>query len=297
MQITYHQQRFIAGLLFVAPALAVAVVFFVYPIALTLRYSFTNWDGLFPQAEWVGLKNFAVVLGERSIKRVFFNTFYLVVLYVPVLNVLAVLIAVHIHNVVRLRNVYKAIMYLPQMLSLTVVGFVWKVIYSYDGGLINEAMILLGLEWYTQDWLGQRNTVLPAMSLTIVWSALGYFILIYLAGLSAIPRELYESADVDGAGPFKQLVFITIPMLAQAITISVTLAAIGILGLFDLPFVLTEGGPGYLSETLALRVYMYAFAQLRIDYGLAMAVILGVISVLAALILLKLFRKREEVYG
>ena len=297
MNIKYHHQRLAVGVLFVLPALLVALLFFVYPIALTLRYSFTNWDGLFPQAEFVGFKNFAVVLGERSIKRVFFNTFYLVILYVPVLNVLSLLIAVNIHHVVRLKNIYKAVMYLPQMLSLTVVGFVWRLIYSYDGGLINEALILVGLEWFTQDWLGQRNTVLPAMSLTIVWSALGYFILIYLAGLNAIPRELYESAEVDGARSFTQLVFITIPMLAQAITISVTLSAIGILGLFDLPFVLTEGGPGYLSETLALRVYMYAFAQLRIDYGLAMAVILGIISVVAALILLKLFRKREEVYG
>ena len=297
MNIKYHHQRLAVGVLFVLPALLVALLFFVYPIALTLRYSFTNWDGLFPQAEFVGFKNFAVVLGERSIKRVFFNTFYLVILYVPVLNVLSLLIAVNIHHVMRLKNIYKAVMYLPQMLSLTVVGFVWRLIYSYDGGLINEALILVGLEWFTQDWLGQRNTVLPAMSLTIVWSALGYFILIYLAGLNAIPRELYESAEVDGARSFTQLVFITIPMLAQAITISVTLSAIGILGLFDLPFVLTEGGPGYLSETLALRVYMYAFAQLRIDYGLAMAVILGIISVVAALILLKLFRKREEVYG
>ena len=297
MNLKHHHQRLAVGVLFVLPALLVALLFFVYPIALTLRYSFTNWDGLFPQAEFVGFKNFAVVLGERSIKRVFFNTFYLVILYVPVLNVLSLLIAVNIHHVVRLKNIYKAVMYLPQMLSLTVVGFVWRLIYSYDGGLINEALILVGLEWFTQDWLGQRNTVLPAMSLTIVWSALGYFILIYLAGLNAIPRELYESAEVDGARSFTQLVFITIPMLAQAITISVTLSAIGILGLFDLPFVLTEGGPGYLSETLALRVYMYAFAQLRIDYGLAMAVILGIISVVAALILLKLFRKREEVYG
>ena len=297
MNLKYQHKRLIVGLIFVVPALLVAILFFVYPMALTVRYSFTNWDGLFPQADFVGFKNFIIVLSERSIKRVFFNTFYLVILYVPILNVLSLLIAVNIYNVIRLRNIYKALMYLPQMISLTVVGFVWKLMYSYDGGLINEALSLIGLEWLGQDWLGQRNTVLPAMSLTIIWSALGYFTLIYLAGLNAIPKDLYESAEVDGAGSFKRLIFITIPMLAQAITINVTLSVIGILGLFDLPFVLTEGGPGYLSETLALRVYSYAFAQLRIDYGLAMAVILGIISILAALILLKLFRKREEVYG
>ena len=292
-----HTKRQIAGVMFVLPALAIAVLFFVYPMVLTVRHSFTNWDGFSANADFVGFKNFSTVLGERSIKQVFFNTFYLAVLYIPVLNVLALLLAICIYSVSKLKSFYKAILYLPQMISLTVVGFVWRLIYAYDGGLLNRAFSAIGMDFLVQDWLGQKSTVLPAMSVTILWSALGYFTLIYLAGLNAIPTQLYESAEVDGVGAFRKLFHITLPMLAQAITINITLSAIGIVALFDIPYVLTKGGPGYLSETLALRVYMYAFAKLRVDYGLATAVMLGIISISMTLAILKLLRRREVVYS
>jgi len=292
-----HSKRQAMGVMFTFPALAISILFFVYPMVLTVRHSFTNWDGFSANADFVGFRNFITVLSERSIKQVFSNTLYLAVLYIPVMNTLALLLAISIYNVSRLKNVYKAILYLPQMISLTVVGFVWRLIYAYDGGLLNRAFTSIGMSFLVQDWLGQKSTVLPAMSVTIIWSALGYFTLIYLAGLNAIPIQLYESAEVDGVGAFKKLFHITIPMLAQAITINITLSAIGILALFDIPYVLTKGGPGYLSETLALRVYTYAFAKLRVDYGLASAVMLGVISISTTLIILKLLRRREAVYS
>ena len=215
-----HSKRQLMGVIFILPALAISIIFFIYPMVLTVRHSFTNWDGFSAQAEFVGFRNFITVLSERSIKQVFFNTFYLAVLYIPILNVLALLLAISIYNLNKLKNLYKAILYLPQMISLTVVGFVWRLIYAYDGGLLNRAFSSIGMSFLVQDWLGKKSTVLPAMSVTILWSALGYFTLIYLAGLNAIPIQLYESAEVDGVGPLKKLFHITIPMLAQAITIN-----------------------------------------------------------------------------
>ena len=161
---------------------------------------------------------------------------------------------------------------------------------------MNKVLSTLGLHMLAQDWLGQKGTVLPALSLTIIWMAMGYYIVVYLAGLASIPVELYEAAEVDGIGSRQRFFHITLPLVAPAITINVILSTIGILSLFDLPFVMTQGGPGYYSETLAMKVYRYAYTSLRIDYALAMAVFLGVIGILITLVLLFFFRRRETVF-
>ena len=132
------------------------------------------------------------------------------------------------------------------------------------------------------------------MSFTIIWFAVGYYLLIYLAGLNTVPVELYESAEVEGVTRTQKLFRITIPLIAPSVTINIVLSTIGIITLFDLPFVLTRGGPGYLSETLALHVYFYAFVQLQTTYALALAVLLGMFAILITSIQLRLLRRREE---
>jgi multiple sugar transport system permease protein len=151
------------------------------------------------------------------------------------------------------------------------------------------------LKVLVQDWLGQVNTVLPAMSVTIIWFAMGYYLLIYLAGLNTVPVEIYESAEVEGVSAWQKLFRITIPLIAPSITINAVLSTIGIITLFDLPYVLTRGGPGFKSQTIAMHVYAYAFQQLRTSYALALAVILGIFAILVTSIQLGFLRRREEV--
>jgi ABC-type sugar transport system permease subunit len=289
------RRRRFSCFLFVLPALVVILVFFLVPMLRSLQYSFTNWDGIARQAEWVGLENFVWVVTESSFRQVFVNTFYLIILYVPVLNVIALLMAVAVYNVGKVGNIYKSILFFPNVLSMTVVAFIWKIIYSYNG-ILNQLLQALGLEILVQDWLGQAGTVLPAMSISIIWFAIGYYLLIYLAGLYNVPIEIYESAEVEGVNPVQKLFRITIPLIAPSITINIILSTIGIITLFDLPFVLTRGGPGYMSETIALRVYSYAFVTLQTSYALAMAVILGIFAITITLIQLRFLRRREEVF-
>lgn len=288
------KRRFSCFLLTV-PALLVIFVFFLFPMLRSLQYSFTDWDGIAREARWVGLKNFIWVVTESSFRQVFINTAYLVVVYVPVLNVIALLLALAVYNVRKAGNIYKSILFFPNVLSMTVVALIWRLIYSYNG-ILNSFLRSIGLKALAQDWLGQPNTVLPAMSVSIIWFAVGYYLLIYLAGINSVPVELYESAEVEGVNPLQKLFRITIPLIAPSITINVILSTIGIITLFDLPFVLTGGGPGYLSETIALRVYSYAFVTLQTGYALAMAVFLGAFAISITLILLSFLRKREEVY-
>jgi ABC-type sugar transport system permease subunit len=293
-RLTQNRRRQLACILFVLPALAVVFIFFLLPMLRSLVYSFTNWDGIARTSQWIGLKNFQVVVTESSFLQVVFNTLYLAVIYVPVLNALALLLAVAVYNAGKAGNVYKSMLFFPNLLSMTVVALVWRVIYTHDG-LLNQFFRTVGLKALVLDWLGKPGTVLPAMSLTIIWFAVGYYLLIYLAGLNTVPVEIYECAEVEGVNPVQRLFRITIPLIAPSITINTVLSTIGIITLFDLPFVLTRGGPGYMSETLALHVYFFAFVQLKTNYALALAVILGLFAVLITIIQLRLLRRREEV--
>ncbi|MEW5814272.1 MAG: sugar ABC transporter permease [Spirochaetota bacterium] len=288
------RRRFSCFLLTV-PALLVIFVLFLFPMLRSLQYSFTDWDGIAREVRWVGLKNFQWIISESSFRQVFINTGYLVILYVPVLNVIALLLALAVYHVKRTGNLYKSVLFFPNVLSMTVVALIWRLIYSYDG-ILNLAFRSIGLKALVQDWLGQPRTVLPAMSVSIIWFAVGYYLLIYLAGLNSVPVELYECAEVEGVNPVQKLFRITIPLIAPSITINIVLSSIGIVTLFDLPFVLTGGGPGYMSETIALRVYSYAFVTLQTSYALAMAVMLGIFAMTITLLQLSVLRRRETVY-
>jgi raffinose/stachyose/melibiose transport system permease protein len=288
------RRRFSCFLLTI-PALVVIFAFFLLPMLRSLQYSFTNWDGIAREVHWVGLKNFLYIISESSFRQVFINTGYLIILYVPVLNVIALLLALAVYSVKKAGNLYKSVLFFPNVLSMTVVALIWRLIYSRDG-ILNVALRSIGLTFLVQDWLGNPRTVLPAMSVTIIWFAVGYYLLIYLAGLNSVPVELYECAEVEGVNPFQKLFRITIPLIAPSITINIVLSTIGIVTLFDLPFVLTGGGPGYMSETIALRVYSYAFVTLQTSYALAMAVLLGIFAITITLIQLSVLRRREAVY-
>ena len=286
--------RLVCGLFFVLPAFVVVVVFMIVPAILSLRYSFTNWDGISQNYSFVGLDNFRSVLNDRAFSTLMFNSFYLIVLYVPVLNILALFFAITIYDIGRFGNFYKVVLFFPNIISMVVVGFIWRMIYNPSTGLLAYILRNIGLSHLIVDWLGQRNTVLPALSVSIIWFAMGFYVLIYLGGLSTVPTELYEAAEVDGIGWWKKIYYITIPMIAQSITINIILSTIAILTLFDLPYVLTQGGPGFASQTMALMVYHYAFRSLQPGRAMALAIILTVITMLIAVIELRFLRRKER---
>ncbi|THF77130.1 carbohydrate ABC transporter permease [Cohnella fermenti] len=283
----------IAGAAFVLPALAVIALFFLYPAIQSFRLSVTDWNGISPDYRFVGLDNFREVIEAPQFKRMLSNTLFLIVLYVPVLNAIALLLAVVIYDVGRLANFYKVVLYLPNILSMVVVGVIWKVIYNPVFGPLAYLFEKLGKPDWVQDWIGQTATVMPALSLSIVWYAVGFYLLIYLGGLSTVPKEIYESAEMDGVGWRRQLLSLTLPMIAQSVTINVVLSIIGILTIFDLPFILTGGGPGFASQTMAISVYIYAFKSMQQGHAMALAVILTVITMIVALALLTALRRKE----
>lgn len=280
--------------LFVLPAVILVAVFLVYPIILSFQYSFTNWNGVSGDYQFVGLENYRNVIRSAEFKTLLFNTFYLIILYVPVLNVLAVLLAVTIYDIGRCASFYKAVLFLPNIVSMVVVGFIWRTIYSPATGPLAYLLEKAGLEGWIQDWIGQKQTVMPALSVAIIWFAVGFYVLIYLGGLSTVPEDLYEAAAVDGIHWWQRLFYITLPLIAQSITINVIVSTIAILTLFDLPYVLTQGGPGYASQTMALMSYQYAFKAMSQGKGMALAVMLTLLTVLFAVVELFFLNKKED---
>jgi ABC-type sugar transport system permease subunit len=264
---------------------------------MSVHFSFTDWNGISGAYKYIGFANFKDVINELSFSQIILNTLTLTILYVPVLNILALVLATLVFSVGRrIGNFYKSVLFFPNLLCMVVVGFIWKLMYMYDNGLINQTLNALGLKALAQDWLGNPSIVMSSMSLSIIWFATGYYLVIYLAGLTSIPVELYESCDVEGASSMQKFFKITIPLLAPSITINVVLSTIGIIACFDLPFVLTNGGPGYMSETIALQVYHYAFTNLQQGRSLALSMMLTLFAVIIAFLELKFFRKREDIY-
>lgn len=283
------------GLLFVLPAVFFVAVFIVVPVCLNFVLAFTNYRGFGVPYRFIGLKNFQSIFTDTSFWLVLGNTFKLLIIYVVALNVVAVFLAVKIVDVGRgFGNFIKSLLYFPCLLAPVVVGFVWRMILTYQRGLVNTAFRTLGMDFLALNWLGEKGLVIPIISLVIVWFATGYYTIIYYAGLMAISPEYYEVATIEGASGTQKFRFVTLPLLAPAITINVVLSTMGVLGAYDLPTTLSSGGgPGYHGTTLAILVIRYVYESYQAGKALSVAVIMSLIAIVLSYIELKLLVKRE----
>ena len=285
----------VQGFLFVLPALFFVSMFIIVPVFMNLFLAFTNYRGFGNPYRFIGLHNFRSIFTDASFWLVLTNTFKLLFIYVVVLNVVAVFLAVQIVDMgARFGNFIKSLLYFPCLLAQVVVGFVWRMILNYQRGLVNVTFRSLGLDILALNWLGEKDLVIPIISLVIVWFATGYYTIIYYAGLMAISPAYYEVATLEGANGRQKFRFVTLPLLAPAITINVVLSTMGVLGAYDLPTSLSSGGgPGYHGTTLALLVIRYLYETYQMGKALSVAVVMAFIAIVLAYIELKLLVRRE----
>jgi len=283
----------LVGLSFVTPSAIVILMFLLIPAGMAIHYSFTDWNGISANYNFIGFDNFVRVINAPGFDRIVQNMIFLLLVYIPILNILAILLSVALFDIGKLAPVYKVLIYLPGLLSTVVVGLIWRTIYNPVIGPIARVIGAMGTEGTMPELLGQSSTVMYAMSITFIWFALGFYSLIYMGGLSNIPTDIYEAADIDGASSPKKLLYITLPLLMPSITINVVLSIIGILMEFQLPLVLTGGGPGYASQTPALRAFNYATREFRPGMSMALSVLLTAVAVGISVILTTVLRRRE----
>ena len=204
--------------------------------------------------------------------------------------------AIMVDKVKWFRNLFRSIFYFPTLLSGIVMGFVWAMLLNYNFGVVNQILNVIGLGSWAVDWLGDPKYAMVAVVLSTVWKGAGYYMIIYLAGLQGIPAELSEAASIDGANGWQQFRFITFPLLAGSLTVCLVLSMISALKIFDQIAVMTDGGPGFATETLTYIIYKVGFGELRQGFGTALAMVLFLIIMIITIIQVKILRKREVQY-
>ncbi|MCY7379645.1 MAG: sugar ABC transporter permease [Gemmatimonadaceae bacterium] len=275
------------GWWFVAPALTLIVVFFVGPVLAAIVLSFTDFD-LYALADpraahWVGLRNYSRVLQEPLFWQALRNTLYFALVGGP-LTVAASLGAALLVNAraLRWKGTARAIFFAPFVTTLVAVAIVWRYLYHPRYGLLNWMLGHVGVQ--PIDWLGDPRWAMPAIILMATWKNFGYNMLIFIAGLQNIPRELHEAAALDGATPFQRFRHVTIPMLAPTMFFVVIVTMIGYLQLFTEPYVMTQGGPLRATTSLVLYMYEEGFRWWRLGVAAAIAFLLFLVIVLFTLL-------------
>jgi len=286
----------LVGWAFAAPFVILFVVFLAFPILASFLLSFTSF-GLRDIANPVGtsvigIKNYVDLFADPKFWKALFNTFYFVVVGVPVTLAIGLLIATALsRGVTRFRTAFRVGYYLPVITSIVAIAVVWRFLLNPDAGLIN--MLLSGLGIKGPAWLADPVFAMPSIIAMAVWRNLGFAMVVFLAGLQTIPATLYEAAGIDGAGRWQAFRYVTIPMLRPTILFMTVITTIGYLQLFEEPFVMTLGGP--LDSTLSITMYMYqqGFTFFHQGYASAIAYVLFVIVALIAFLQFKFLRSDE----
>ena len=279
--------------IWVMPAVAVVIAFRYVATGAGTWYAFTDWDGISRSAHWVGIDNFRQILDDPASRGALTHTLELALAFVLVSNAIGLALALALQRTVKTRGLLRALFFLPVVMSSLAVSYVWQFIFSYTGPL-NGLLDALGLESWKRAWTGDPTWALWTIFVVLVWQFVGLSMVMYLAGLEGIPEELDEASAVDGASTFRRFRKITLPLLAPAITVSVTLSTIYGLGVFDQVLAVTGGGPVDASETLATQIYKQTFAFGRFGYGTALSLVLTVLITVLAVAQLVVLRARER---
>lgn len=282
-------------LLFILPAFLVYAGFVLFPAISSIYYSFTSWNGVETNMNFIGISNYKELLDPGNVRfwGAILRTFIVAVVVAIGNNIIALALAMMVDKVKILKGFFRSSFYIPVLISATVAGFIWKIMYNNNFGVFNHVLSALGLENMTNDWLGNPKTALIALIVTILWQGAGYYMIIYLAGLQSIPEELTEAAKIDGANSWQQFWRVTFPLLAGSITINMTLALINGMKVFDQINVMTSGGPGFATETMTYYIYKVAFAEMRQGLGTAASIILFVLILVFNQVQSRVLRSRE----
>lgn len=278
--------------LFTGPAIVIYLLFVIAPIFFAAYYSLYKWNGLEPLTNFVGLENYQKALTDPVFLGAIRHNLFFVVASIIVQLPIALGVALLLNRRFRGRAVFRVLVFIPYVLSEVVTGVMWLLILQPDS-VMDSVLQSLGLGGAVQLWLGDTNVVLWTLLFVISWKYIGFAIILFLAGLQGVPDELTEAAAIDGANWWQIQRRITVPLLGPTIRIWIFLSMIGSLQLFDLVWIMTGGGPANSTATMATYMINVGFYRQRFGYGSAIAIILFVISFLAAILYQRFVLRRD----
>lgn len=259
---------------FMLPGLALYALFFLYPTLSALGYSFTNWDGLTAEYDFVGIQNYiTIVTNDAIFAKAFGNNVKFMVVVVVFQTLFSLLFALYLVRNTKTNIVLRALYFFPTILSSVSVAFIWSFVYDPNLGVLNTALQKTGLGFLIQSWLGNEHLAIYSIAAVQVWFHTGQMIILFVAGLQNISADLYEAAGIEGASKWQTFRFVTWPMLAPAATIVIAYTTIQSFKAFDLIYAMTRGGPNYATEILATLVYSTAFKNFQFGYAAAESVL------------------------
>ncbi len=279
--------------MFIAPAFILFTFWVIVPTVSSVYYSFTSWDGISENIKFIGLANYKEIFTSARFGNALKNTAILTVFISLFENACALAFALMVDNVRWGKNFFRSAFYIPVLISGIVSGFIWKIMYNYNFGTFNSLLTNIGLEEFRQDWLGNTSLTLLMIGLVLIWKGAGYYMIIYLASLQSVSVDLIEAAEIDGANAWQRFKSITVPMISGAFTINFTLSLIKGLKVFDEINVMTDGGPGFTSETLVYLLYKVGFNEGRQGFGTAVGIMLLFIIIILNTLQQKFLRSRE----
>jgi len=278
--------------LFVAPALILYVSFVMLPMGLAVYYSGFKWNGLEPLTRFVGLGNYRKALTDHVFQGAVWHNSLFILLSLAIQLPIGLGLALLVNRRMRGRGLLRTILFAPYVLSEVVTAVAWLLLLQPDGP-VDVLLRDLGLGSLVQLWLANSNVVLYTLFVVITWKYIGFAILLFLAGLQGVPRELTEAASIDGANSWLITRHITLPLLGPTIRIWIFLSMIGSLQLFDLIWIMTLGGPANSSNTMVTYIIQRGIQRSQFGYGSAVAVILFIISFVVALVYQRFVLRRD----
>ena len=280
------------GYLFLILPLLIYGVFFILPNVSSLVYSLFSWNGISEERTFVGLANFKKMFADRIFRTALINTVKYTVTLVLFQTLIGFLLALLVQKTNRINSAFRTIYFLPAIIAASTVGLIWGFIYDPNIGALNELLRILGLSSWRHAWLSDEKIVTYAIAAVHIWVGIGQSVVLFVAGLQNIPQDVLESAALDGATRWKQLVHITIPMLRPTTLIVLVLTTIGGFKSFDFVYVMTGGGATHSSEVLSTLLYKEAYAYS--DFGYSAAISVALLVVVATITLIQMYGLREK---
>lgn len=281
-------------ILFILPALLLFFMFFIYPIFSSIYYSFTSWNGVSANPKFIGFSNYVKAFGDERFWESAKNNGWFIVfscfIQVPLIIFFSLLIA----NVKKLKGLYKTAVFLPSIMSTAVIGILWGFIYEPNIGLLNKLLGLFGID--PLYWLSDEKYAMFSILLTNAWQWTGFYIIMVLAAILSIPRDLDEAAEIDGATRIQRALSITLPLIKPIISVVIMLSIAGAMKAADIVIVMTKGGPAGSTDVLATYMIKYAITNFKYGYGNTIAVLIFIFTlILTALYQLLIARRSERI--
>lgn len=279
-------------LLFILPCLILFFMFFLYPIFSAVKYSFTNWNGVSEAPKYIGFDNFTKALTEERFWGAARNNGFFILFSVCIQVPLIVFFSLLIANVKKFKGLYKTAVFLPSIMSTAVIGILWGFIYEPNIGLLNKVIGVFGIE--PLYWLSDERYAMISILITNAWQWTGFYIVMVLAAILSIPRELDEAAAIDGASGIQRAFSITLPLIKPIISVVVMLSMAGAMKAADIVIVMTKGGPAGSTDVLATYMIKYAITNFKYGYGNTIAVLIFVFTLILTAVYQLIVARRTE---